>query len=312
MKMLLDVDTGIDDGMAIAYAVGSQDVELIGIVGSYGNIETRGGVKNALNLLNLLGEDNIPVYVGAEHALNKPAFERLAVSARIHGDNGVGNISFEHPSIQKALDNGIDFIIQSVKTYGKELTIVTTGPLTNLATALKKAPEIEKMIGKVVIMGGAITVPGNIRKIAEANISQDPEAAKYVFESSVSITMVGLDVTMRSILTKNDTMLWRQNGTVGTAYADMVDYYIDHVNAKDGCYLHDPSAIAAAIHPEWFTMLPMHVTVITEEGLRGRTICDPDRMRNCNPNVQVCLNVDSKQVLHHFNDVLNTVFNTAN
>lgn len=311
MRMLLDVDTGIDDGMAIAYAVGSQDIELIGIVGSYGNIETRSGAQNALNLLNLLGANNIPVYVGAEHAINKPAFERLAVSARIHGDNGVGNISFEHPSSQEALDNGIDFIIQSVKTYGKELTIVTTGPLTNLATALRKAPEIEKMIGNVVIMGGAVTVPGNIRKIAEANISQDPEAAKFVFESSISITMVGLDVTMRSILTKNDTMLWRKNGVAGTMYADMVDYYIDHVNAKDGCYLHDPSAIAAAIHPEWFTMLSMYVTVVTEESLRGRTICDPDRMRNCDPNVQVCLNVDSKKVLHHFNYTLNMAFKAA-
>lgn len=166
------------------------------------------------------------------------------------------------------------------------------------------------MIGSVVIMGGALTIPGNVNPFAEANIFQDPYAAKYLFESGIPVTMVGLDVTQRSLLTKSHTKQWRDtNSVAGQTYADMVNYYIgEHDTSIGGCYIHDPSAITAVKHPEWFQMLPMHMTVITEGDAAGRTIGDPDLLRTAHPNVKVCVGVDSKQLVQDLNETLLCLF----
>ena len=311
IKMILDIDTGIDDGMALAYALGSKEIDLIGVTGTFGNVYTDVGVQNVLNILNMCNANEIPVYAGESHAMTKDNFIRLEVSARIHGDNGVGQVVMETSPKEIETKSGVDFLIESVKKYRDGLVIVATGPLTNLALALKKAPEIKDMMGRVVIMGGALTVPGNASPYTEANISQDPEAAKYLFESGVDITMVGLDVTQRSILTKADTQNWRETGSVaGKTYADMVDYYISQHFEVQGCYLHDPSAAINAIHPEYFTMLPMHMTVITEGEAEGRTIGDPKKLRDPNPNVKVCIEVDSQALVKHLNETLLSLFQT--
>lgn len=311
IKMILDIDTGIDDGMALAYALGSKEIDLIGVTGTFGNVYTDVGVQNVLNILNMCNANEIPVYAGESHAMTKDNFIRLEVSARIHGDNGVGQVVMETSPKEIETKSGVDFLIESVKKYRDGLVIVATGPLTNLALALKKAPEIMDMMGRVVIMGGALTVPGNASPYTEANISQDPEAAKYLFESGVDITMVGLDVTQRSILTKADTQNWRETGSVaGKTYADMVDYYISQHFEVQGCYLHDPSAAINAIHPEYFTMLPMHMTVITEGEAEGRTIGDPKKLRDPNPNVKVCIEVDSQALVKHLNETLLSLFQT--
>lgn len=280
IKVVLDLDTGIDDAMALAYALGSKEVELIGVTGTFGNVYTDEGVQNVLNILNMCKRNEIPVYAGESHAMTKDDFTRLEVSARIHGENGVGQVHIERSPKSKEAKSGVDFLIESVKKFEKELVIVTTGPLTNLAVAHQRAPEIKDLTGRVVMMGGALTVPGNCNAYMEANISQDPHAAKYVFESGLDVTMVGLDVTQRSILTHAITQGWRETGSIaGRTYADMVDYYISqHDAAVKGCYLHDPSAMIHAVHPEWFTTLPMHMTVTTEGEAEGRTIemhCPP-------------------------------------
>ena len=174
MKLILDLDTGIDDAMALAYAVGSPDLELIGVTGTYGNVYTEVGVQNVLNLLEMMGKPEIPVFLGEKKALTQDVFVRHEVSARIHGENGVGQVELPVAAEHASKMDAVDFIIESVKKYGKELVIVATGPQTNLAAALNKAPEIKEMMGKIVIMGGALTVPGNVSPYAEANISKDP------------------------------------------------------------------------------------------------------------------------------------------
>src|SRR5690606_7362441 len=136
------------------------------------------GVQNVLNILNMCDSNHVPVYAGESHAMNQSSFDRLEVSARIHGENDVGQVSIETSPRQKEVGSAIDFLIESIKKYKKDLVIVATGPMTNLTLALKKAPEIKEMIGRVVIMGGALTVPGNASPYTKANISQDPEAAK--------------------------------------------------------------------------------------------------------------------------------------
>ena len=123
--------------------------------------------------------------------------------------------------------SGVDFLIDAVHQYGADLTLVPTGPLTNLAEALEKAPDIASTIGNVTLMGGALTVPGNVSHYAEANINQDAEAANAVFTSTMPLTMVGLDVTLRTLLTKTETQQWRDlKTTAGEKFADIVDCYI--------------------------------------------------------------------------------------
>lgn len=310
MKVLLDLDTGIDDGMALAYTVGNKDMELIGVTGTYGNVYTENGVQNVLNLLHMLGEPDIPVFAGVDHAIYKDSFNRLEVSARIHGENGIGQVSVELAERAKEEMSGVDFIIESVRKYGKELTIIATGPMSNLAAALLKAPEIKELMGRVVIMGGALTIPGNVSAYTEANISQDPHAAKLLFESGIDVTMVGLDVTQRSQLTKEDTKVWREMGKAGSTYADMIDYYIgQHEHSKGtACYLHDPSAAICAVHPEYFHMIPMHMSVVTEGEAAGRTIGDSTKLRTPNPSMKVCVGVDSELLEQELKSVFTALF----
>lgn len=313
-KMILDLDTGIDDGIALAYAVGNSDIELIGVTGTYGNVYTKDGVRNVLNILHMFGEEDIPVYAGEDHAIKKKHFDRLEVSARIHGQNGVGEVTMETTPKEPERLSAVDYLIQSIRELKNELTIVTTGPVTNLVKAMKKAPDIVEIMGQVVIMGGALTVPGNVNSYSEANIFQDPDAADYLFKSGADIVMVGLDVTQRSQLSFQDTNVWRETGSLaGSTYANMVDYYIKQHEHSDGtaCFLHDPSAAVCAMHPEYFTMLAMHMMVVTEGEAAGRTIGDADKMRSPWPNVKVCVGVDSEKLETHLKAVLIELF-TAN
>lgn len=206
--MILDLDTGIDDAMAIAYAVADPDVDLIGIIGSYGNVYVEDGVQNSLKILELLGVTDVPVYQGLSHSSESDHFDRMPVSAQIHGENGIGEVQLPDPTRKPEKGDAIDFFINAVKQYGKDLILVPTGPLTNLDAAIKKAPEIATQIGNVTIMGGAVTVPGNVTNVAEANIQQDASAANNVFRK-VPLTQVGLDVTLRTLLTKKKK---RNNG----------------------------------------------------------------------------------------------------
>lgn len=314
IKVILDLDTGVDDAMALAIALGSDEIELLGVVGTFGNVKTQQGVENVTNILELANRNDIPVVSGEEHAINATKFEVSEIVKKIHGENGFGQVDLPK-SNRKALDNGVEFIVDMVNKYEKELTIVATGPLTNLAKAIKYDSTIAKKIGKVVIMGGALTVPGNVSKFAEANISKDPLAAKIVFDSEIPVTMVGLDVTTRSILTMNDTKKWRKSESkLGGFYADAVDHYIkvhEEIAPKaNGCYLHDPSAIIAAIHPEWFTMLPMFINVEQEGVSAGRTIGCPERIREQGPNVNVCIGVQSKDIVKYLNESVLKLFNT--
>ncbi|MBQ9687746.1 MAG: nucleoside hydrolase [Aeriscardovia sp.] len=304
-KLILDLDTGIDDTLAIAYALGSPEVELIGIVGTYGNVLLKQGVRNDLAITDLLGHPEVRVYAGLPHALKKDSFEVLPVSAFIHGDNGIGNVSIPDSSRSVESESGVDFIIDAVKTYGKDLIYVPTGPQTNLAAAIKKAPEIVNEIGKVVLMGGALTVPGNVSPWSEANISQDPDAANDVFRSGIPATMVGLDVTLQTLLTYKETQQWRDLDTpAGRFLADVTDFYIKAYETTapglGGCGLHDPLAVGVAVDPTLVTTLPINMQVDVEGATRGRTIGDGDRLNDPQKTMQVAVGVDVQRFLSEF------------
>ncbi|MFD0704605.1 nucleoside hydrolase [Alloscardovia venturai] len=303
-KMILDLDTGVDDALAISYALGSPEVELIGITGTYGNVLVEQGVRNALAITDLLGTP-VPVYKGLSHSSTTDSFKVLEISEFIHGKNGIGDAEIPDSSRSVETQSAVDFIIDAVKTYGKDLVYVPTGPLTNLAAALKKAPEIKDEIGQVVLMGGALTVQGNVSAWSEANISQDPDAADYVFRSGIPATMIGLDVTLQTLLTYKHTQTWRDlNTPAGTFLADMTDYYIKAYETTSphlgGCGLHDPLAVGVAVDPTLVTTLDINMQVDTEGATRGRTIGDNTRLNDPVKTMKVAVGVDVDRFLDEF------------
>lgn len=313
-KMILDLDTGVDDALAIAYALADPEVDLIGIVSSYGNNLLDVCAENSLKLLELLGHTDIPVFKGLPHSCTTDSFEVMQVSKDIHGDNGIGDVELPAPSRAIEEQSGVDFYIEAAHKYGKDLIIIPTGPMTNLAAALKKDPEIADLIGNVTFMGGALTVEGNVTPVAEANINQDAKAADEVVKSNLPLTMVGLDVTLRTLLTKNETKQWRELGTAaGKAFADITDFYIDaYYNLdidKRGCALHDPLAVGVGIDPSFVSTISLFMKVVYEEGpFYGRTIGDNAKLNDPNPNVKVAVNVDKERYLKAFMDRLNKLF----
>ena len=313
-KMILDLDTGVDDALAIAYALADPEVDLIGIVSSYGNNLLDVCAENSLKLLELLGHTDIPVFKGLPHSCTTDHFDVMQVSKDIHGDNGIGDVELPAPSRALEEQSGVDFYIEAAHKYGKDLIIIPTGPMTNLAAALKKDPEIADLIGNVTFMGGALTVEGNVTPVAEANINQDPKAADEVMQSNLPLTMVGLDVTLRTLLTKNETKQWRELGTAsGKAFADITDFYIDaYYNLdidKRGCALHDPLAVGVGIDPSFVSTISLFMKVVYQEGpYYGRTIGDNAKLNDPNPNVKVAVNVDKERYLKAFMDRLNKLF----
>lgn len=304
-KLILDLDTGVDDTLAISYALGSPEMELIGITGTYGNVLMEQGVRNALAITDLLGHPEVKVYKGLPHASKKDSFEVLPISAFIHGDNGIGDVEIPDSARKAEDESAVDFIIDSVKKYGKDLVYVPTGPMTNIAAALKKAPEIKDEIGKIVLMGGALTIHGNVNAWTEANISQDPDAADVLFRSGAPVTMIGLDVTLQTLLTYKETKQWRDLGTkAGKFLADMTDFYIKAYETTaphlGGCGLHDPLAVAVAVDPTLVTTLPINMQVDVEGPTRGRTIGDVTRLNDPVKTMQVAVGVDVPRFLNEF------------
>lgn len=311
-KLILDLDTGIDDTLAIAYALGSPDAELIGITGTYGNVTVEQGVRNALAVTELFGRADIPVYRGVDHPISVDpcnggdgTFTVSRGSAFIHGGNGIGEVKIPDPTRETETQTSVDFIIDAAETYGKDLWLVPTGAMTTIAAVLEREPRVKDMIGGIVMMGGALTVPGNVNAWTEANIAQDPEAADRIFRSGAHVTMIGLDVTMQTLLTKRETTCWRATGTpAGRFLADMTDYYIDayavSAPGMGGCGLHDPLAVAVALDPTLVTTLPINLKADLDGPTRGRTIGDYDRLNTADKTVDAAVGVDVRRFLGEF------------
>lgn len=304
MKIILDIDTGIDDALALAYALGSPELELIGVTGTYGNVLMETGVANDLSLLDLFGRPDVPVFKGVPHARVKDSFEVLPISAFIHGENGVGEVDIAAPSREAEATPAVDFLVEAVREHGDDLVIVATGPMTNLAAAIDADPGFAEK-ARIVIMGGALIVPGNVNAWTEANISQDPEAADALFRSGADVTMIGLDVTLQTLLTYAHTEKWRELGTeAGTFLADMTDFYIKAYETTaphlGGCGLHDPLAVGVAVDPSLVTVIEHNMKVDLEGPTRGRTIGDEERLNDPEKNVKVAVAVDVERFLSEF------------
>lgn len=310
-KLILDLDMGVDDALALAYALGSPEVDLIGVTTTFGNVRVEQSARNCLAVLDLLGRPEVPVYLGADRALESmDSYTPSAAVSLIHGKNGIGGASipdspYEPVGAAAGGSAAVDYLIDAARTFGPALTIVTTGPLTNLARALERDAAAITACGRVVVMGGALTVPGNVSAGAEANIASDPEAADAVLRSGLKLTMVGLDVTMRTVLTARDIAPWTGSGTMGgCAFASMVEHYIGayEKNAPylGGCALHDPLAVAVAIDPTLVGALACNLRVDLLGEFRGRTIRDERRLDDPDKSTLVALTVDAPRFLGEF------------
>lgn len=315
-KIILDLDTGIDDALALAYTLGSPELDLIGVTVTYGNVLVETGVRNDLALLELFGRSDVPVFAGEPHALAKDGFEVLEISAFIHGKNGIGEAEVAEPVGVVQELSAVDFLIESVERYGDELIIVPTGAMTNIAAAMKKSETFARD-AQIVFMGGALTVPGNVSQWAEANVNQDPEAADIMVRNAGDITTVGLDVTLQTLLTYAETATWRALGTpAGNFLADATDYYIKAYDTTaphlGGCGLHDPLAVGVAIDPSLVTLVPINLKVDTEGPTRGRTIGDEVRLNDPHKNCKVAVGVDVDRFLKEFMERITRVAQGSN
>src|SRR5699024_5750106 len=193
-NVILDVDTGIDDALAIAYAVHSSELNILEITTTFGNTTVEEASRNTLQLLNILNANEIPVYQGMKETFagHMPAEK----TTWIHGENGVGDAYLPFTDKQTEDMPAHEFLIQAVHQHPGDLTILTTANQSNLARAVQQDYDIMTQVKEVIHMGGAITVPGNVTPYAEANIYHDPEAAQFIFQSGIPITLVGLDVTL--------------------------------------------------------------------------------------------------------------------
>lgn len=301
MKMILDLDTGIDDAFALAYAIAHPGIELIGVTGTYGNVTIEQGMANTRGLLKLLGQPDIPVYAGVEIE----GFVVSEASARIHGTNGVGEVDIAADNAESA-GGAVDFLIESAAKYGEDLVVVPTGAQTTIAKALEKDETLRGI--RMVTMGGALTVPGNVSPAAEANISQDPVSSNSVYQLAEDMTMVGLDVTMQTQLTRAEADSWRGTAA-GDAFADMAGYYIDAYQENnphmDGCALHDPLAVAVAVDPDLVDCLILPLQVDTEGPTVGRTI---GRWDGSEVETRVAVGVDVDAFVPDFIDKLGQLF----
>ncbi|AWB81726.1 nucleoside hydrolase [Corynebacterium yudongzhengii] len=303
-KIILDLDTGIDDALALAYALGSEELELIGVTGTYGNVLVETGVRNSLAILELFGRPDIPVFAGVPHASTKEGFEVLEISEFIHGKNGVGEAELPEPTAQVQDTSAVDFLIESVRTHGDDLIICPTGPSTTIAAAIEKDPSFAEN-AHIVMMAGGLTVPGNVSPVAEANVNQDPEATNTLFAKAQDVTMIGLDVTLQTLLTYEETKKWRELGTTGGNFlADATDYYIKAYDTTaphlGGCGLHDPLAVGVAVDPSLVELFDTNLKVDLEGELRGRVIGDETRLNDKTKTAHVALGVDTERFLEEF------------
>ncbi|USD82766.1 nucleoside hydrolase [Bacillus safensis] len=294
-KLILDVDTGIDDAIGILLAVKSEQFDILGITTVCGNVSVDAATLNTCKVLELVEADNIPVIKGsATPLLRAPHYEH-----RVHGEDGIGG-ALKDVRPKKTADAGFapDFIIEQVLQYSNQVTLVLTGPLTNLALAVKKCPELIHHVKEVIFMGGVVKGQGNVTPVAEFNTYADPEAAKLVLDAGFSsLTQVGLDVT-RQVLLTDERIDAIQNETLAAYIRESTSIYRQRYFERNGvwaCAMHDPLAVSLAINKELVSTQAFHVEVETKsEFCDGQMICDFQHQWEKERNVQVCTDVDAE------------------
>jgi len=278
-QVIYDTDPGVDDAMALYYALAHPDIDVVGVTTTFGNVSVKQAAENALYLVAIAGRGHIPVTRGVAAPLGKPGEDP---PAHIHGADGLGNLA-QRQAHALRLDprSSAQFIVDTARQQPGQITVVAVGPLGNLALALEIEPQLPQLLRAVVIMGGAVLEPGNVSPVAEANIWNDPHAADRVFCAGFALTMVGLDVTHQVIL---PVTLFKQlavhhrhiaTDTLHHAVSFYANFYSDlypHVAAIHGCFGHDVLAFVALTDPQLFVTETGAVRVAVDGLAQGQTM----------------------------------------
>ena len=334
--LILDVDTGIDDSLALLYAAASPDVELVAVTCVSGNVDARQVAQNTLAVLELAGRSDVEVALGREVPLVRP----LVTTPETHGPRGLGYAELPPPSASLSERHAVDLLIDEARRRPGELTLVTLGPLTNLAVAVLREPELPRLYRRYVLMGGAYRSPGNTAPTTEWNINVDPDAAKVVFsawtaarEADPSIARpiaLGLDVTEKAkIVPDHIVALARRAGStpddslalaggedpmhatrsvasnpIVRFVADALRFYMEFHSRYDGFYgafIHDPLAVAAALDPAIIRTEALTVDIELGGTLTtGETVTDWRRVWKRPPNIDIAVEADAEAFLERF------------
>jgi len=314
-KIIFDTDPGTDDALALMLALNSPELDVRAITVVPGNVTASQGLENALRMVSLANRCDIPVAAGAQH----PLFQKLVTAEFWHGKNGLANVELPPSKCKVDSHFGPDLIIQMVHAAPHEITLVPVGPLTNIALAVSKDPSIVPLVKEVIIMGGSIS-GGNVNAAAEANIFNDPEAAQIVFQAGWPLTMVGLDVGDKTLLSKKYLdQLSQTHGPVNDFICTIGKYLLD-LSARfgsGGTPMYDPLAVGVAIDATLVKSPEMHVDVETRgDFTRGETVANRrgavernvlhgdhyviEAVDRVTPNAKVCVEVDADRFLQLF------------
>lgn len=285
-KIIIDTDPGQDDAVAILLALGSPELEVLGLTAVAGNVPLPLTQKNARIVCELAGRRDLPVFAGCDRPLRHP----LVTAEHVHGKTGLDGPKMADPVMPLQEQHGVDFIIDTLRAEpAGTVTLCPLGPLTNIATAFARAPDIIERVQEIVLMGGAYFQVGNITPAAEFNIYVDPEAAKAVFGSGVPLVVAPLDVTHKALTTAPRVEAFRALGTeVGrmvAAWTDFFERFDKEKYGSAGAPLHDPCVIAYLLKPDLFTGRFINVEIEVSSPLtRGMTVADWWRVTDRAPN----------------------------
>ena len=288
--IILDCDPGHDDAIALLLALASPELDLLGVTTVYGNQTLEKTTANVLRVLELAGRSDVPVAAGSEAPLER----ELVVAAHVHGESGLDGPALPPPTTEPVSRDAVAWIAEAIRNASSPVTLVPTGPLTNIARYL--AEHGGEGIERVVLMGGAIA-EGNVTPAAEFNIWADPEAAQAVFDAGLDVTMIGLDVTHRAVTGTDVQARLRTTGSIGVFVAELVDFftvYHRQTYGWNGAPIHDAVVVAHLLVPGLVETKRRNVEVErTSELCRGRTVVDLWRRTDRPPNAHVGVDLDA-------------------
>ena len=298
-KVIIDCDPGIDDSLAILLALNSDELEVLGLTITSGNVPARMGAKNALKTLQIANRLDIPVYVGEEFPLQR----KLITAQDTHGEDGIGE-NFYDDVKGEILEGGVDFIIDTLKRE-ENVSIIALGPLTNIAKALMKDKDAFDNLDEFVSMGGAFRIHGNCSPVAEFNYWVDPHAADYTYKHlPKKIHMVGLDVTRKIVLTPNIIeFINRIEKEKSKFITEITRFYIDFHWQQEGiigCVINDPLAVAYFIDRNLCKGFDSYVEVVHDGVAIGQSIVDSFNFYKKEPNAHVLTQTDEKAFMKMF------------
>ncbi len=290
--VILDMDPGHDDAVALALACGAPELEVRAVTTVAGNVSLEKTTKNALRVLSLIGRRDVPVGVGAEAPLAGPLHR---TAENIHGESGLGGLECDEAILEPDGRGAVRLMADVIEASAEPITLVPTGPLTNVATLLEEHPRLKDNVERIVLMGGSVGA-GNATPAAEFNVYVDPEAARTVFGSGLQITMVGLEAGRKATMEPKEAERLRFLGRAGEVTANIVASYAglyEKVTGKGAPPLFDAVAVAAVVQPGILKTRSIRVEIEREgEFTRGETVCDPRGIWGRPPNVEVSLDLD--------------------